>query len=233
VVERRAVDLERALAAGRDDRLELRREDERAAVVEVIERLDTGSIAKELEPPLSRIPDRDREHAVDPIDEAVAPFEIGVQRDLGIGVGPKRAPAFLELLAQTAPAVDLAVERDPRLPVRREHRLPGGLAEIDDRQALETDFDGTVEPQATRIGPAVGDRVEGSCVVESGVGSSDEAAHVSMTPDSGRRRRCDTLGAARGACKRAAQTGSRYHARTAAPVRVTRTPNDPQNRPRQ
>src|SRR5690606_9598710 len=217
-VERRAVDLERALAAGRDDLFELGAEHERSAVVVVIQRLDTGAIAKELETPPPRVPDRDGEHAVDPIDEAVAPLEIGVQRDLGIGVGPKRVTAPLELLAQAAPAVNLAVERDPGLAVRRKHRLPGGLAEIDDRQALETDFDRTVEPQATRIGPAVGDRVEGFGVVERRVGSSDEAAHVSMTPGSGRRRRCDTLGVERGACKRATPTGSRYHARTAAPA---------------
>src|SRR5690606_22927519 len=123
------------------------------AVVKVVQRLDPGAIAVELEPILARVPDRDREHAVDPIDEALAPLEIGIEDDLGVRFGPKCPAEPLELAPDAAPAVNLAVEDEPA-PVRPEHRLPGRVAEIDDRQALETDLDRPVELQPARVGTA-------------------------------------------------------------------------------
>src|SRR5690606_29874537 len=111
----------------------------------------------------------------------------------GVGVGPEPVPAFLELRAQAPPAVDLAVERDPGLAVRSDHRLPGGLAEIDDRQALEADLGRPVELEATRIGPSMRNRVERFRIAPGRIGSSDEAAHVQILRNAGRRRRCDTL----------------------------------------
>ncbi len=134
-------------------RLELRREREAAAIVVVIERLDAGPVAIELELSRARVPERDREHAVDLVDERFAPLEVRVQHDLGVGIRPERMAALRELLAQLEIAVDLAVEDEPALAVRREHRLIRGGAQIDDRKPAEADADrsGRAEARSRRV----------------------------------------------------------------------------------
>ena len=113
VVAGAGVDLEVACRQRLLERLELGSERKTAAVVVVIERLDARAVAVEPELLLARIPDGDREHAVDPVDEVGAPLEVRVQGDFGVGVGLEHVAALDQGPAQLAVAVDLAVEDDP------------------------------------------------------------------------------------------------------------------------
>jgi hypothetical protein len=106
VVERGAVDREPLAGAGGLDGFELGREREAAAVVEVVERLDPRPVSVELQAALARVPERDREHAVEVLDEAVVPLQVGVEHHLGVGFRAEFPATAAELGAQRLIAVD-------------------------------------------------------------------------------------------------------------------------------
>jgi hypothetical protein len=106
-----------------------------------------------------------------------APFEIRAQGDFGIGVGGEGMPTLDQGATQLAIAVDLTVEYDPARTIRHQHRLVGGWAEVDNREATKPDVHRTVEQQLARVRPAVRDRGKCGRVVPRRISSANEATH--------------------------------------------------------
>lgn len=63
------------------------------------------------------VPDGEREHAAQAVEHAFAPCQIAREQDFGVGVGLELPALRLELAAQIAVVVDLAVEHDGEAPL--------------------------------------------------------------------------------------------------------------------
>ena len=88
-------------------RLHLGGEVEDAVDDRVVERLDPEAVARDEERLRLLVPEREREHAAQPLEAALAPLAVGAQDHLGVGA---RAEAILaEQPAQLDVVVDLAV----------------------------------------------------------------------------------------------------------------------------
>ncbi len=132
-------------------RLQLGGEGERPVRDAVVEGLDPEAVAGEQQAPLPGVPERDREHAPQPLEEAVAVLLVEMDEDLGVAVGGEPVPEPLQLLAQLAVVVDLAVLDDRDRPVLVGDRLVAVL-EVDDREAPggKSHAVGLEEPVAVR-----------------------------------------------------------------------------------
>ncbi len=137
-----------------EERLGLRREEEQPIVMPVVERLFPQPIARQEQAALGIVPDGEGEHAGEAVDARLAVDGVRVQDHLGVAPRSEPTPTGLQLGAQLAEVVDLAVEDDPVPPGGVAHRLPAGH-EIDDRQTghPETDVAGGVDPRI--VGPSV------------------------------------------------------------------------------
>ncbi|MCU0669812.1 MAG: hypothetical protein MUF70_10720 [Myxococcota bacterium] len=134
-------------------RLDLRGEVDALAVDPVVEGLHADVVAGEQELALARVPDREREHAVQILEHVDAALFVEVDQDFRVGVAAEAVALALERLAQVLEVVDLAVERDLDRAVLVAHRLPGGVREVDDRQTPvpEADARRVVEPDAGSV----------------------------------------------------------------------------------
>ena len=99
--------------AALEDRLDLRSEQQPVAGRRPVERLDAEAIAHEQQPAARRVPDREREHAAQVLDAAVAPLFVGVDDGLGVRPGAIAMAGASRLAADLGVVVDLAVEDDP------------------------------------------------------------------------------------------------------------------------
>jgi hypothetical protein len=149
------------LDVGRDirmpeQRLDLRREQEARARPGEVERLDPDTVARQDQAALLRVPDPDREHAVDALEHRGAPLLVAVDDHLGVGVvGLEDVAAGEQLLAQRQVVVDLAVEDDLDAAVLVRHRLVRRRREVDDREPPEREPDLATgcDPQPSPSGP--------------------------------------------------------------------------------
>ena len=156
-VERDRREIELAAHRGvLEQRLQLRAEREHAAVPVVVERLHAEMVAREEERLLALVPEREREHARDPVEHALAPLLPGVDEHLGVAVGVERVPGRRELAAQALEVVDLAVEHHHHGAVLVEERLRAA-GEVDDAQAAVAETDAPGDVEALGVGAAVGD----------------------------------------------------------------------------
>src|SRR5579859_23400 len=89
----------------------------------VIERLLAQAIARKKERPPSSVPQRKREHAVKPVEAALAPALIAGKQRLRVGSGRKTATRGLEFVAKGLMIIDLAVVTQDRGPRGVGHRL--------------------------------------------------------------------------------------------------------------
>jgi hypothetical protein len=134
------------------------------AVFQQEERLLAEAVACEEEAAAARIPHREGEHAAQALDHALAPVLPRAQQHLGVGVALERVPVALELAAQLAEVVDLAVERERQSRRLVPHRLRRSYG-IDDRQAPVAEQHARALASrelaaAVAIGPAMRDRVQ-------------------------------------------------------------------------
>ncbi len=118
-----------------EQRLDLGREGQPSVRHAVIQRLDPEEIAHQHQSALDHVEHREGEHAGQPQQRIAAPLVPRGQQHFGVPVRDEAMPRGFELLAQLAEVVDLAVEHQVMPPVRRAHRLPPGLAQIENRQA--------------------------------------------------------------------------------------------------
>ena len=125
-----------------------------AADVAVVERLDPVRVAREHEPAALRVPERDGEHAAQPLGEALAVLLVQVDEHLGVAARREPMPGPLELEAELAVVVELAVldDRDPAVLVR--DRLVA-RREVDDREAPGSEPDAALDVRAVRVRPAL------------------------------------------------------------------------------
>ena len=113
---------------------ELRGEAKLAVFVPVVERLDAEAVARQDQPPLAPVPDRHGEHAAQARGEVESVLLVEVDDHLGVAVAREAVPLRLELGAQLAVVVDLAVLDDLQAPVLVRERLVAGV-EVDDRES--------------------------------------------------------------------------------------------------
>jgi hypothetical protein len=111
----------------REERLELRAEDERAARAGPDERLDAQAVACNEQRPIAVVPDREGEHPREALDAAAPPLEVRLEDDLGVAVGLEASAARGELADELAAVVDLAVEDEHHPPRLVEHGLQAPL----------------------------------------------------------------------------------------------------------
>ena len=99
----------------------------------------------------AQVGDREGEHAVELLDAGVAVLFVGVDDGFGVGLGAEAMAAGLELAAELAMVVDLAVEDDPDRAVFVGHRLLAA-GPVDDRQAPVTE----ARPRGVKVAAAIG-----------------------------------------------------------------------------
>lgn len=114
----------------RQDRLGLGAEQHAVAGGVVVERFDAHPVADHHQFVVTTVPDRARVHAVEVIDDGVAPLQIAVQDDLGVAVRAKGVTELAQLGAQFGEVVALAAvdHRDVAARSGDAHRWvpPGG-----------------------------------------------------------------------------------------------------------
>ncbi len=106
---------------------------------QTIQRLLAGAIARERQLARSLVPDRQREHAVELVDRAIAELLEEMHDDFGVGVRSELVAARDQALPDLAIVVDLAVEDQLHGAVLVADRLVGGGAQIDDAEAAEAE----------------------------------------------------------------------------------------------
>src|SRR4026209_1640904 len=97
----------------------------------VIQRLDPEAVAPQEQLLASHIPNREREHAAEVIDEMLAVILVEMDQAFGIRAGAEHVAAAFECVTQLSVVVDLAVEDDPDAAIFIRDRLAPGV-ETDD-----------------------------------------------------------------------------------------------------
>ena len=92
-----------------EQRLDLRRAGEAALVVQVVERLLSEVIARRQQAATLHVPQHEREHAAQVLEQPVAVALVQRDDDLAVAVSQECVAVALELAAQLAVVVDLAV----------------------------------------------------------------------------------------------------------------------------
>ncbi|MCY1527116.1 hypothetical protein D9M68_621720 [compost metagenome] len=125
----------------------------------VVQRLDAHAVADKQQLLRAQVPDGEGIHAIEPLDEGLAPFHIGAQHHLGVAAGLELVPAPLQLGTQLAEVVDLAAVGDggdlTQTAMHGRHWLTTAF-EVDDRQPAMAQPDRPVDPQPAGIGPTQG-----------------------------------------------------------------------------
>src|SRR6185437_8523110 len=145
-------------APGREDRLDLGGEQQLVARPRPVQRLDAEAVARQEEPPLAAVPDREREHPLEALDAALALLLVEVEDGLGVGAAAVAVAALLELRAQRRVVVDLAVVDEPDALVLVRHRLRAAR-QVDDREPPVAEANRAVEPQPLAVGAAMAQRL--------------------------------------------------------------------------
>ena len=142
-----------------EDGLGLAREQHAGACFRPVERLDADAVAREVQNPLLAVPERDREHALEPLECAVAPGEVGVGDRLGVAGGAERDPVITgELAPQFGVVVELAIVADDDAAGGVGQRLAAELAQVPDREAAMPETDRPFVPDAAAVRAAMGQK---------------------------------------------------------------------------
>src|SRR5215475_3801587 len=96
-----------------EQRADLRREDERVAVVVIVEGLDPEAIANQCERSPPGVPESEREHPPPIRNRVTASRAEALQQNLGVALGPKSQTARDEIPPNVAEIEDLAAVGDP------------------------------------------------------------------------------------------------------------------------
>ncbi len=152
-----ALRIETRVDAGHaQQRRDLGREREAAARERCpVERLLAGAIAREQQLAALRVEQRQREHAVEAREAALAVAREQSQHDLGVARSREAFARAREFVAQPREVVDLAVVREHEAPIGRPHRLRAGRREVEDRKARVGDAGALDRRDAGGVGPAM------------------------------------------------------------------------------
>ena len=157
LVQGRGVDL--GPVQERQQALDLGGEGELVADLTVVEGLLAQMVAGGEQALLGRIPDREGEHAAQPVEAGLAQLLVEVQHDLGVGAGAEAVALGLQLGHQLPVVVDLAVADDPLGAVLVADRLPAAL-EVDDREPAMAQHPAIAAMRGTVVGSPVAQRVQ-------------------------------------------------------------------------
>ena len=148
--------VEVARLAGREERLDLRGEEQPPVALRIMEGLDAHPVARQDEAAPLLVPEGDGEHAVQAVNEALGLFLVEVDDDLGVGAGRELVAAGLEVPAELGEIEDLAVVDDGHIPVLVVDRLVAG-DEVDDAQAAHAQDGAFPVVEAVAVRPPVDD----------------------------------------------------------------------------
>ena len=132
-------------------RLQLRAEGEDPIGDPVVEGLDPEPVPGQQQPAAARVPEREREHSPQLLDEAGPTLLVEVDQDLGVAVGGEGVAAALEVPAQLAVVVDLTVLDHVDAAVLVGDRLVPAR-EVDDREAANGQADRPVDHHPVAVG---------------------------------------------------------------------------------
>src|SRR5581483_1519886 len=135
----------RAKRARGEDRLDLRRENDFLIGNRVIQRLDAEPVAREQQPPLLLVPDRESEHSLKFLHAALAFFFIEMKNRLGIAARAVHVTGRFENWTKSGVVINFAVVGDPYRLVFVRHRLVAA-GEVYDRESAMTEADRSVDP---------------------------------------------------------------------------------------
>jgi hypothetical protein len=140
------LDIDRAIKVRvRDQRLELRSEDDAPARLTHEERFDAHAVANQRERPRRGVPHGNGEHPDEPRHGVGNPPSLERGEDhLGVAVSSKAPAIAQELGAQRTVIEDLAVENQGETAGGRAHRLMALLRQVDDGEAAEAEGDAGV-----------------------------------------------------------------------------------------
>src|SRR5690606_15948927 len=155
MVQRDRVDV-RPRLLGREQRRKRRCEPQPAAHVTLIERLDAEAVACDECPAGATLQNDEREHAVEPLDAALAPPRIRLEDHLSIAPRPEAMTEVLELAPERFEVVDTTVENDRKTVVLVDHRLRGARPEIEYLEPPVAEGDGTLAEEALAVRSAGG-----------------------------------------------------------------------------
>ena len=161
VVEGRQVEVERAESV-REKRFDLGAEEEFAGggIEVVVERLDPEPVPRREEPSSIRVPEGEREHALEPVDARVPPFGVRAQDHLGVAGGAEAMALRLQRPAQFPVVVDLAVVDDREVRALHLHRLAAGGREIDDAEAGVGEAQPRLHAERFVVGASMAKRID-------------------------------------------------------------------------
>jgi hypothetical protein len=142
-LERVGIDLagETGLA---EQRLQLRCKRERSIRDPVVEGLDPEAVSGEHDPALTRVPERDREHPPQILDERRSTLLIEVNQNLGVALGRERVAPRSQPVHQPAVVINLAVLDHADTTVLARDRLVAA-GEIDDGEPPHCEPAGTID----------------------------------------------------------------------------------------
>ncbi len=146
------------LGPDRQDRLDLRREQQLPLGDAVVQGLDAEPVPREEQALLAPVPDGEREHALQRLDAALRLFLVEVHDGLGVAAGPVAMAVRLEAGAQGGVVVDLAVEGDPDPLVLVRHRLLAAR-DVHDGEAAVGEADRPVDPEPFAVRAAMAEHV--------------------------------------------------------------------------
>ena len=132
-------------------------EGEGAVVEGIVEGFDAHGVAGDEEALAWGVPDGDGEHAVEFIEDGIAPLEVTEDDDFGIGVAEERVTEVEEFLADFEIVIDFAIEDHPDIARGIGHGLVTSGGEIEDGESAEGEAEGAIEVEAIVIGAAVGE----------------------------------------------------------------------------
>src|SRR5258706_9255366 len=168
------------------DRLHLRREEQLAVAFGVVERLDAQAIACKQHLPLARIPDGEGEHPPEAVHASGTEILVEMNDGFRVAGGAEDMAMLLEIPAQLAIVVDLAVEHDPDRAVLVGDRLES-IVEVNDAQAAHADGHAVAHVDALIVGAAMrDDTAHGADLVLANLPSvpandACDAAHVNLS----------------------------------------------------
>src|SRR5262249_39909486 len=101
------------------------------------------------------VPERERPHAVEPLDAGVSPLAVRGEDHLGVGRAAEAVALRLELRAKLAVVVDLAVVDELETPVLACERLVARRRGVDDREPAKAERRARVRVEAAAVGAAM------------------------------------------------------------------------------
>ena len=151
----------------------------------IVKRLDAENVPRAEHTLVFGVPQHERKHAAQAIDQLRAVFLVAVDEHLGVGATVERVAFGLKLPPQLHKIVDLAVEYNDHAFVLVGHGLCACVGQVQDGQAPEPQRDAVVCVHAAHVRAAVDDTVhhflQDCLFVIKIAGKADKSTHSGVT----------------------------------------------------